>query len=498
MKSFRILFTVLMLAAGWSCGGAQPDPAPSPNPDPVPEPEPEKVEGAKGWITSADKTCLFKESDISFGKAASMSPYLVNLDPSVKYQTIDGFGAAMTWASCYNLLKMDPEDRAALLKDLFDPETGLGIGLIRVSIGASDFNYEEYTWCDKSGIENFAVDSRDRSTVFPILKEIYAINPDINIIASPWSVPKWMKMKVNGTGTYDSWTSGRLNPDYYEAYAEYLVRWIEVMEEEGFRIEAITLQNEPLNHGNSMSTYMPWEDQRDFIKKAMGKALAEAQLDTKILVFDHNYNYDNNSGQEQYPLHIYNDSEASKYVAGSAWHNYGGSVTELKKIHEAAPDKEIYFTEASIGTWNYDFASCLVNDFKSIFLQTLEYYNKGVTLWNFVLDDKKGPYSPQSGSCKTCYGVVEVSSSDYKLTDRKTHYYNIAHASVAARPGAVRIGTSGYTANGITYQAFSNPDGGYGVMILNETSSEQQLVFADSEHSVKISVPGKSIASLRW
>lgn len=493
MHSLYVTIAVLALAS--ACGGGV-KPAPDPGPDPIPDPEPVVTHDARAWITTADKSQLFNEIGIDFGKPATMSPYIVRLDPDTRYQTIDGFGAAMTWASCYNLMKMKPEDRTDLLKELFDPEAGLGIGLIRVSIGASDFNYEEYTWCDSEGISHFAVDSRDESIVFPVLKEIYAINPDVRIIGSPWSVPRWMKMGVNGSGKHDSWTSGRLDPKHYGAYAEYFVKWIQAMQSQGFKVEAITIQNEPLNHGNSMSTYMPWEDQTAFIKCNLGAALRDAGLSTKILVYDHNYNYDGVAGQDSYPLHIFSDPDASGYVAGSAWHNYGGSVTELDKIHEAAPEKEIYFTEASIGEWNYNFASCLIDDFKSIFMQTLERYNKGVTLWNMVLDDKKGPYSPQAGSCKTCYGAVEVSSSTYKVIDRKTHYYNIAHTSKVIRYGAVRIGTSGYSKSGIMYQAYLNPDGSYAIIILNEGGSEQQLVFTTDAHSVKITVPAKAIASI--
>ena len=329
------------------------------------------------------------------------------------------------------------------------------------------------------------------------LKEILEINPEIKIMGSPWSCPKWMKGTVaDPSKPYDSWTSGRLNPAYYDDYAEYFVQWVTEMEENGFPIYAITMQNEPLNKGNSMSLYMPWEDQLAFVKK-LGPAFRKAGIDTKILCYDHNYNYDNVAGQQNYPLNIYADADAAQWVDGSAWHNYGGSVSELDNIRAAAPDKTIYFTEASIGTWNYNFESCVIDDFESIFLGTLSRYGKGVLLWNLMLDDKGAPNRP--GGCTTCYGAIEISSSDYKTLKYNSHYYDLAQCAKVIRPGAVRIGASGYTASGLTYLAFRNPDGSKAFVALNRSAGEQTVaVYENADRSFKYTIPAKSIASFRW
>ena len=452
----------------------------------------------RAWVTTADKGNLFKVEGFDFGSPGSMSPYVVNIDTGQRYQTVDGFGAAITGATSYNLMQMTQEDRTAFLTKVFDKEDGFGSSLIRVSIGASDFpaSGEEFTWCDTEGpsddpLQYFAPHKDDLTYLIPVLKEIYAINPDVKIIGSPWSAPIWMKESA-------SWTSASLKEECYQMYGEYFAKWISYMEEQGFDIYAVTPQNEPLNKGNSMSMYMDWAQQRDFIKQGLGPALEQAGLDTKILVFDHNYNYDDISDQEDYPLNIYADSEASQYVAGSAWHNYGGDVSELDQIANAYPDKDIYFTEASIGEWNYNFESCLVNDFQSIFIGTLSRMGKGVTLWNLMLDDKKGPYSPASGSCKSCYGAADISSSDYKTIDYKTHYYQIAHASMVVKPGAVRIGTSGFVADDIDYLAFENPDGSIGVIIVSKASESQSFVFSTDAHTVRYEVPAASLVSLLW
>ena len=472
-------------------------------PQPIPEPEPEpdaEVLDVTLWTTTFDLSKQFENSGVSFGKPSSMSSNVVRFTEET-FQTIDGFGLAVTQASCYNLLRMKEEDRTALLKELFSPTEGAGSSLIRVSIGGSDFSMDEYTWCDKEGMVNFAVHESESQFLFPILDEIYQINPSVQIIGSPWSCPRWMKMDLQGKGTaFNSWTSGRLNPKFYADYADYFVKWVQEMQNRGYKILGVTLQNEPLNKGNSMSLYMPWEDQRDFLK-VVGPAFEKAGLKTQILLFDHNYDYDNVAGQKSYPLNIYADAEASRYAAGSAWHNYGGSVSELDKVHAGAPDKGIWFTEASIGTWNYadhGFGEQFREDFREIVMGTLKRYGKGVTLWNMMLDNEGKPYRP--GGCSTCYGAVSIDHGSYSLAsvNRKSHWYDVLHPSVVIKPGAVRIGTQGHTAPGVTYLAFRNPDGSYGVLFLNEGTTEQSFVFVTEAHSVSIKVPAKAVVSASW
>ncbi len=502
MKSTPFL-TFLFLLFSCSCTDNKPDDGQTPD---VPAQDGRNV---TAYVTTADAKTLFKKTTFDFTDLNVLNSSKILYDKSAALQEVDGFGLAITTATCYNLMRMSRDDRTAFLTQMFSPTEGVGSSLVRVSIGASDFCLqEEYTWCDTPGLENFAVHEEDRQYLFPVLKEIYAINPDVKIIGSPWSCPKWMKGAQHGyegndpatlEKDFDSWTSGRLKPSCYQAYAEYFVKWIKVMEGEGFDIHAVTMQNEPLNHGNSMSMFMPWTDQRDFIK-VLGPALQENGLgDVRILLFDHNYNYDGKASQLGYPLHIYNDEEASKWAHGSAWHSYGGSVTELDQIIHEYPDKSVYFTEASIGEWNYNFSDCLINDFRSIFLGTLRRNGRGVTLWNLMLDENNKPYSPQDGSCKTCYGGVTIDSKDYRTITRNSHWYNVAHASAVVRPGARRIETSGYTfPSGLECLMFANPDGTVAALILNTTGTSHPLVFANDGFTVKFTAPARSIASLIW
>lgn len=466
-----------------------------PNVDPEP-PVPPVPDGPVATVyTTSVAGKRFDESTITLKKPEDVHFYKVERSGET-FQEVDGFGLAITQASCYNLLLMQETDRTAFLTELFSREEGLGSSLIRICIGGSDFSMDEFSWCDEPGMENFAVPPLDQEWLFPVLDQIFRINPAVKIIASPWSCPKWMKIDEKSGAPYDSWTGGRLNPEYYQDYADYFVRWIQEMEKRGYPIHAVTLQNEPLNRGNSMSLYMPWEDQRDFIKQALGPAFRAAGVKAKILLFDHNYNYDDIASQRDYPLHILEDAEAAQYVAGSAWHNYGGHVSTLDKIHNTFPDKDIYFTEASIGTWNYSFDGCLINDFRDIFLGTLSRFGKGVTLWNLMLDSERKPYRP--GGCSTCFGAVTLSAKDHKTITRNSHYYNVAHCSKVLLPGAVRLGTKGYEADGLTYQWYRNPDGSQALLLLNEGSSEVMVNFVTDKYSVACKVPAKAIQSVRW
>lgn len=487
-----------LMTLGVSCSGcSSPDRPEQGKPD---EPAgPEEQYDAYAYVTIASRASLMREMGLKYADSDSKPSNLVKLTGE-EYQSVEGFGAAISVASCYNLLKMPQEDRTAFLKEVFDPSVGMGSSLVRVCIGGSDFSYDygasgtspdgRFTWCDAAGMENFAPHGMDVKYVVAVLKEICAINPDVKIIGSPWTAPVWMKEKP-------SWTGSHLKKEYYSDYAQYFVKWIQYMEGQGFDVYAVTTQNEPLNPGNSMSMLQYWDECRDFVK-VLGPAFEAAGLDTRILIFDHNYNYDGNSSQTDYPLKVYADKEAARYIAGSAWHNYGGSVSELDQIVREAPDKEIYFTEASIGSWNYSFESCLVNDFRDIFIGTLSRGCRGVTLWNLMLDDKNGPFTAADGSCTTCYGAVTVLTSDYRTIERRSQYYHIAHCSKVIRPGAVRLGTEGFTKTGVSYLAFRNPDGSKAVIVLNENGSGQQLVFAGSRHRVKFSVPARAIVSLYW
>jgi glucosylceramidase len=466
--------------------------------DNPPDQEPDTTGDVEMLVTTANKSMLLLKGYLHFNTKPNMSPATtITLNPGQRYQQIDGFGAAITGSTCYNLLRMTAENRAKLLTEAFDTVKGYGYSYIRISIGASDFSMDEYTCCDAPGIENFALHQYDKRDLIPILKEILAINPKLKIMASPWTCPRWMKVNnLSEKKPYNSWTSGQLNPAFYQDYATYFVKFIQAMEQEGIPIASITIQNEPLNRGNSVSLYMTWQEQAEFIRSALGPAFEAAGIMTKIVVFDHNYNYDDVADQKEYPLNIYSIPDAAKYVDGAAYHAYGGDKSEMLKVHNAAPAKNLYFTEMSIGTWNYTFDGDLIWSMRELGIGTLNNFNKAVIVWNFLLDEHGAPNRP--GGCTTCFGAVEINSADYATLDRKSHFYVIAHLAHTLSPGAVRIGTAGFKPDGLHYTVAENPDGTYGAVLLNETDAAVKLVLEDENHSFPLTVPAKGITSCRW
>jgi glucosylceramidase len=458
----------------------------------------DKTGSVDSYVTSSDKSKLFFHAVLTFNSKDYIDTgHTIYLHPLVRYQQIDGFGAAITGSSCYNLLKMSGSDRSKLLSETFDTVNGAGYSYIRISIGCSDFSMDEYTCCDTPGIEHFRIHDLDKRDLIPVLKEILTINSKVKILASPWTCPRWMKVNnLIELKPQNSWTSGQLNPKYYQDYALYFVRFVQEMGKYGIPIQAITIQNEPLNRGNSSSLYMTWQEQAEFIKTALGPKFDSAGIKAKIVIFDHNYNYDNIVDQEGYPLKIYQIPEAARYVDGAAYHAYGGDKSELLKVHNAASSKNLYFTEMSIGTWNYTFDGDLIWSMRELGIGTLNNYCKSVIVWNFLLDENGAPNRP--GGCTTCYGAVEISSKDYSTLDRKSHFYVIAHLSKVISQAATRIGVSGYKPDGLSLVAVVNPDGTFGTVLLNENNSTLNITIDVGIHSFSYTLPSRSITSFRW
>lgn len=448
------------------------------------------------YVTTNTRSMDFTKVDVKMER--NVAGTTIALVPSLRYQTMDGFGAAVTGSTCYNLLQMSPKNRKQFLTETFSEENGLGFSYIRISIGCSDFSLSEYTCCDEKGIENFALQTEEKDYVIPILKEILAINPQIKILGSPWTCPKWMKVdNLKDKQPFDSWTSGQLNPDYYQDYATYFVKWVQAFEQQGIPIYAVTPQNEPLNRGNSASLFMGWEEELAFIKEALGPSFKNAGLDVKIYAFDHNYNYDNMDDQQDYPVRIYDDEVAASFLTGAAYHNYGGYRSELNDIHAQRSDKELIFTETSIGMWNdgRNLKLRLMEDMREVALGTVNNWCKAVIVWNLMLDSDRGPN--REGGCQTCYGAVDINRDDYSTITRNSHYYIIGHLSAVVKPGAVRIGVSD-APDKVTHAAFENPDGTYAYVVLNEGENTCVLNVVDGKQIFSYEVPAKSVASFRW
>lgn len=498
MKKIKVNTAILLAISAFittSCGEDK-DKYPVP---PVTQPSVAPTSGDVRVITTtSNRGKDLTESWVNFSETDNMSPSTIRLNPSTQYQEIDGFGAAITGSTAYNLLKMDEDDRKAFLNQTFSQTDGYGMSYVRVSIGCSDFSLSEYTCCDKPGIENFALTDEEDKYVIPVLKEILAINPQVKVIGAPWTAPRWMKVdNLTDLKPTDSWTGGQLNPACYQDYATYFVKWVKAFEDAGVKIYAITPQNEPLNRGNSASMFMGWDEERDFVKTALGPQFKQAGIATKIYAFDHNYNYDNLSDQKSYPTKIYADPEAAQYFAGAAFHNYGGNPDELNNVHAANPEKELVFTESTAGDWNdgANLSTRLVDDMEQICLGTVNRWCRASLIWNLMLDAQRGPNRP--GGCINGFGAVDI-DKNYKTITRNSFYYIMAHMSMAAKPGSHRIAVTGFTAPGLTYAAFQNPDGSYGIAMSNSKSDEVTATIDDGSHHFTAKVPGKGIVTYTW
>ena len=265
------------------------------------------------WITKGDQSALLqKQKDLSFGTTSNYYSN-IDIDTTQTFQTIDGFGYALTDGSAYVINKLSAADKSSILQELFGRnDNSIGVSYLRISIGASDLNASVYSYDDLApgqtdvNLDHFSL-SQDTVDLIPILKQILAINPNIKILGSPWSPPLWMKDNGNSIG-------GSLQTQYYDAYSRYFVKYIQQMQAQGITITSITPQNEPLYGGNNPSMIMTAQQEGDFIKNNFGPAMQTAGITTKIIVYDHNCD------SPDYPIDILNDAAARPFVDGSAFH----------------------------------------------------------------------------------------------------------------------------------------------------------------------------------
>lgn len=388
----------------------------------------------EAWVTTLDRSQLFtkQEKPIEFNNSRrGRGAITITIDDNMQYQTIDGFGFSLTGGSAELMMRMSQPERTKLINELFrTDENNIGVSYIRLTIGASDLNSFVFSYNDLEDgevdlkLEKFNL-SQDMYDVIPVMKEILAVNPDIKIMASPWSAPTWMKTnnKVKG---------GKLKEEYYSVYAQYFVKYVEAMKEQGITIDAITIQNEPLNTNNTPSMQMLPNDQRIFIKDHLGAAFEEAGIKTKIVLFDHNLD------RIDHPLTTLNDPEAAKYVDGSGFHHYGGKMSALTIMHAAHPDKNLYFTEQMVIERPGSSTIEIANQVERLIVGATQNWSKNVILWNFAADPLNDPHT-DDGGCPMCQGAVTL--DDDNVT-RNVAYYVIAHASKFVRPGSVRIGST--------------------------------------------------------
>lgn len=416
------------------------------------------------WLTTPDRSSLLQEQTppLAFTKNAPAAS-VIDVNDAKTYQTMDGFGFALTGGSAQLIIHMDADKRAALLHELFTTDgNGIGVSYLRVSVGSSDMNDHVYSYDDLPQGETdvdmakFSIEP-DRADVIPVLKEILAINPKIKILASPWSAPLWMKTTGVARG-------GVLKPEYFAAYAKYFVKYIEAMRAEGITIDTLTVQNEPLNEKNTPSMLMLESELADFIENDLGPAFQKAGVKTKIVLYDHNLDH------PAYPLAILKDRKANKYVDGTGFHLYGGTVDALTQVHDAFPKKNLYFTEQSVtDRRNGGTTLNIARPVGRIVIGVSRNWSKNVLLWNLAADPQFGPHT-NDGGCTGCQGAITIDGNNYT---RNLAYYTIAHASKFVPMGSVRIDSD--TSDALPSVAFKTPQGKIALIVANPGSESQSF-----------------------
>lgn len=421
----------------------------------------------------------------SIGATATITPteagsFVVDVDDSTFYQSIDGWGASMTGASAWLLTyQLSDEKRKDVMQQLFS-EQGIGLSFLRQPIGASDFNHEIYSYCDTVGdvdLETFSV-SQDDVYIVPRLQEAIAINGELKVMASPWSPPGWMK-------TSGSMIGGKLMKQHYTTLAAYFLKFIEAYELRGIPIYAVTPQNEP---GYMPPHYpgmlMSAEQQVEFVREHLGPVLrASCYSDVKIICHDHNYD------TVDYPREVL-ASPAYEFVAGSGFHHYGGSIEAMSALHQQFPEKGIWFTEGGFGDWNTNFDN-IVHEMIAI----PRNWAKSIILWNIALDqhDQPAVLNPDN----TNDGLLLIRSDATDEVHYQSLFYYLGHLSKFVKPGALRI-SSPSDERQLETVAFLNRDGSRVLVAANRNALSISMKLRWSGKESTLPVPGRSMITLKW
>jgi glucosylceramidase len=463
------------------------------------------------WITTPDGTDKMADlGTVAFSTAPTTAPTVV-VDPGRTFQTMTGFGAAITDSSAAVLYTLAPQARAHAMASLFSPTTGDGLDYLRQPIGSSDFAATaDYTFDDMPpgqtdySLAHFSI-AHDQAQILPLLRQAGHLNANLQILASPWSPPAWMK-------TGDSLIGGRLidDPRIYRAYAAYLVKFVQAYRANGVRVDALTVQNEPQNRTPNAypGTDMPsWQEEK--VIDDLGPMLRQAGLRTQILAYDHNWTEhpndaaatppDETADINDYPQQIL-DSSAARYIAGTAYHCYFGDPSAMTALHNEFPNKDIYFTECS-GSQSSDPANTFSDTVKwharNLIIGATRNWAKTVVNWNLALDPSGGPHV---GGCTTCTGVLTIGADG--TVNRNAEYYTLGHLARFVKPGAVRIASTSFGTTGWNGQvmdvAFRNPDGSTVLVAHNENDNPQTFAVREGSQAFTYTLPGGALATFVW
>jgi len=475
-KKIKTLFFVSflgVLSCGQSSDGSDPDPNPTPTTNEV-----------DFWLTRANGSVKLEKQTTVLGFTTTANSYQnIEVNDTQLFQAVDGFGFTLTGGSAHAINQLATSKKQELLQELFGSGTNaISINYLRISIGASDLNGTVFSYDDmpsgQTDINLTHFSLTPDAELIQMLKDILIINPNIKIMATPWSPPVWMKDNGSSIG-------GSLLPQYYGVYAQYFVRYINAMQAEGIRIDAITPQNEPLHPGNNPSMLMTALQQAEFIKTNLGPAFQTSGITTKIVVYDHNCD------KPEYPITVLSDAGANPFIDGSAFHLYAGDISALSTVRNSFPTKNLYFTEqytASTGSFDGD----LKWHIKNVVIGSMRNWSKTALEWNLANDASFGPHT--DGGCTTCKGAITV-TGNFSF-ERNVGYYIIAHASKFIPAGSVRIGSS--QSGSISTAAFKTPANKKVLIAVNDGTAPQVFNIKYNNKWVAVSLDAGSVGTFVW
>jgi glucosylceramidase len=462
MKKYSLLSVILIFLI--SCSQQKP----AANTDPAAA-EKFRTEGKRVIVyTTADSTNyrLTVTDTIQFKELLQPleTQVCVFTDPDKTYQTFMGIGGALTDASAETFSKIPEPKQKELLDAYFDSQKGICYTLARTNINSCDFSSGSYTYVTEGDkdLKSFSIDHDMKFRIPFIKKAIEAAGGKLTLFVSPWSPPAYMK------DNNDMLHGGKLNPDYYQTWADYFVKFINAYEKAGIPVWGMTIQNEPMATQKWESCIYTANDERDFLKKYLGPTIQNAGLgEKKIIVWDHNRDL-----MVQRARVIFDDPEASKYAWGMGFHWYeswsGGDkmFDNVRIVHDAYPDKNLLFTEgcpesfnpAMYNNWGLGetYGRSMINDFNN--------GTVGWTDWNILLDETGGPNHVGN----FCFAPVHANTKTGQLIYTNSYYY-IGHFSKFVHPGAKRIISSSSRSQLLT-TAFINTDGKVAVIVMNQSN----------------------------
>ncbi|KAI6212645.1 Glucosylceramidase [Aphelenchoides besseyi] len=449
-----------------------------------------------------------------------------------QYQRILGFGGAITDSVVIvrNQLMAANESMAELLHQQYYGPSGLGYNIGRVPLGSADFSARAYSFDETS--DDFAMDNFELNDIkAEYLKKIVKDVPEMNLYATPWSGPAWMKDtgEIKGPGRL----KGPFNQVYYLAYARYIIKFFKEYLKQGIKFYAMTIQNEPetgiIDNWPVQTMYFSWEMERDFVNLRLGPMMKNNWVtkDIKLLGGDGFRNVTMDAAIAIYNINDDKNAVPGDYIDGLAvhWYNMKTPYSILKDVHFLRPNKMILATEACnsfsfleqipfYGRWMSGELYC--HDI----IQNLRNWVVGWTDWNIHLNTIGGPnYVGNFVDSAILVNVTETWESQRSRQNdptspptyhtefyKQTSYYALAHFSkfIPSNSTIIDLNIDGFNEENDDLEGVAalTPDNKIVLVLHNRHETETYKLEVDdllhTDEVVRVKIGPKTMKTLIW